>query len=135
MYLTVCNETYTWYLSGPFLAVLHAVACPFSKYLQILYIFAQIFKHFVLFQHFFCPFLPFFWKTTRMPLLFRIGPAYKSRYCFLVLFFFTQICSFFRNTCSHYAPKRVINWGSVFNLQNLSFASIEFGLMKDFSMF
>ena len=48
---------------GPILAVYcmqlsHAtIACPFSKYFQILYIFAQIFKYFALFQHFFVLFL------------------------------------------------------------------------------
>ena len=49
-------------VKGPFLAVYcvqqsHAITCPFSKYFQILYIFAQISKYFALFKHFFCPFL------------------------------------------------------------------------------
>ena len=35
---------------------LHATICLFSKYFQVLYIFAQIFKYF----SFFCPILPFF---------------------------------------------------------------------------
>ena len=35
----------------------HTVTCPFSKYFQILYIFAEIFKCFSLFQHFFALFL------------------------------------------------------------------------------
>ena len=47
---------------GPILAVYcmqlsPTIACPFSKYFQILYIFAQIFKYFALFQHFFVLFL------------------------------------------------------------------------------
>ena len=46
------------------------ITCPFSKYIQILYIFAQIFKCFALF----CPFLPFLGKITWMPLPSRIGP-------------------------------------------------------------
>ena len=43
----------------------HAITYPFSKYFQILYIFAQIFKYFALFNIF----LPFLWKIARMPLL------------------------------------------------------------------
>ena len=35
----------------------HAITCHFSKYFQILYIFAQIFKYFAIFQHFFALFL------------------------------------------------------------------------------
>ena len=40
--------------TGPILAVYcvqlsHAITCPFSKYFQILYIIAQIFKYFALF--------------------------------------------------------------------------------------
>ena len=47
---------------GPILAVyciqlMHTVTCPFSKYFQILYIFAQIFKYFALSQHFLALFL------------------------------------------------------------------------------
>ena len=46
---------------GPILAIycvqlLHAITCPFTKYFQILYIYAQIFKYLILF----CPFLLFF---------------------------------------------------------------------------
>ena len=37
--------------------LLHGITCPFSKYFQILYIFAQIFKYFALFQHLFTFFL------------------------------------------------------------------------------
>ena len=45
-------------MPGPILAVYcvrlsHAITCPFSKYFQILYIFAQISKYFTAFQHFF----------------------------------------------------------------------------------
>ena len=68
--------------TGAILAVycmwlLHAITCPFSKYCQILYIFAQIFKYFAFICSFFDifhPFLPFFWKIACMPLLSRIGP-------------------------------------------------------------
>ena len=34
-----------------------AITCPFSKYFQILYIFALLFKHVTIFQHFFVLFL------------------------------------------------------------------------------
>ena len=49
-------------VSGPlqavyFMQLSHKITCPFSKYFQILYIFAQIFKYFPLFQHFFAIFL------------------------------------------------------------------------------
>ena len=47
------------------------MACLFSKYFQILYIFAQIFKYFALF-------LPFFWKIARIPLLSRIDSEYLT---------------------------------------------------------
>ena len=55
-----------------------AITCPLSKYLQILYIFAEIFKYFVVFCSlltFFAHVLPAFWKITRMPLLSRISPV------------------------------------------------------------
>ena len=42
----------------------------FQKYLQILYIFAQIFKYFALF----CPFFDLFIQIAPMPLLSRICP-------------------------------------------------------------
>ena len=69
-------------MAGPFLAVYcvrwsDKITCPFWKYFQVKYIFAQIFKYFVLFcpfKTFLCLFSPFFWKITRMPLLSRIGP-------------------------------------------------------------
>ena len=49
-------------LSGSILAVYcvqlsHAIACPFSKYFQVLHIFAHISQYFFLFQHFFVLFL------------------------------------------------------------------------------
>ena len=47
----------------------YAWGCPFSKYFQILHIFA--------------PFLLFFWKIACMPLLSRIGPAYTVKYCII----------------------------------------------------
>ena len=59
----------------------HAITCPFSKYLQMLYIFAQILKYFALFCSFQTfPFWPFIcpFSKKRMPLLCRIGPDY---YC------------------------------------------------------
>ena len=37
----------------------HTRGCPFSKYFQILFIFAQIFKYFVLF----CPLFTLLWKN------------------------------------------------------------------------
>ena len=52
-------------------AKLHAWGCPFSKYSQVLYIFAQTFKYFANF----CPFLPFCWKIAHIYVLSRIGPA------------------------------------------------------------
>ena len=52
------------------------ITCPFSKYFQILYVFAKIFKYFALFA-LFCP---FFWKIACMPLLSRIGSDDSSRF-------------------------------------------------------
>ena len=54
-----------------FIAVYHHLS--FSKYFQILYIFAQIFKYFATFNIFFACFWPFFWKIARMP--FFLSPA------------------------------------------------------------
>ena len=48
--------------------------CTFSKYFQILYIFAQIFKYFALFQHLFALFLK---KIAPMPFLSRKGPDHR----------------------------------------------------------
>ena len=44
----------------------YAWGCPFSKYFQILHIFA--------------PFLLFFWKIARMPFFSRIGAVYAVKY-------------------------------------------------------
>ena len=71
---------------GPFLAVYcvrqsHINISSFSKYFQILYIFAQIFKCF------FALFLPFFWKIMHMPLLSRIGPDTYVRVSFFTKHF------------------------------------------------
>ena len=59
MKCTVCTdyEKELKQLPDPILAVYcvqlsHAITCPFSKYYQVVYIFAQIFKYFALF----CPF-------------------------------------------------------------------------------
>ena len=57
----------------------HAVTCPFSKYFQILYIFAHISKYFALFNIS----LPFFWKIAPMPLLSRINPDMASTWLLL----------------------------------------------------
>ena len=63
------NTTILFYVKpGPILAVyymqlLHAITCSFSKCFQILYIFAQIFKHFVPFSIF----LPFFENLQPCP--------------------------------------------------------------------
>ena len=58
------------------------IACTFSKYFQILYIFTQIFKYLALscriLTFFTGPFLPFSWKIACMSLLSRIGPASKT---------------------------------------------------------
>ena len=67
-------------LSGHILAVScmrlsHTWGCPFSKFFQSLYIFAQIFKYFA----FFVLFLPFFWKIAHMPLLSRVAPGYDLK--------------------------------------------------------
>ena len=47
----------------------YAWGCPFSKYFQILHIFA--------------PFLLFFWKIARMPFFSRIGAVYAVKYCII----------------------------------------------------
>ena len=47
------------------------ITSPFSKYFQILYIFAQILKYFVLF-------CALFLKLHTQPLLPRIGPEYTN---------------------------------------------------------
>ena len=72
-------------LPGPFLAVycMSLITCCFSKYFQIMYILAKIFKYFALFKNFFGLFLPFFWKIAGMPLLSRTCPVYR---CFSVGF-------------------------------------------------
>ena len=55
-----------------FMQLSHTITCLFSKYFEILYIFAQIFKYFSIFQHFFALFMK---NHSPFPLLSRIGPG------------------------------------------------------------
>ena len=69
--------------AGPVLGVYcmqlsHAITCPFSKYFQISYIFAQIFKYFA-FSKFICPFSEKLHRNFKLVFLFKINCVNQPR--------------------------------------------------------
>ena len=56
--------------SGSLLRAIIAITCPFSKYFQILHLFAQIFEYFALFCPFYIFFCPFSEKNRMHALTF-----------------------------------------------------------------